>query len=79
MMGGSTLATPLSAEAQQLTKVPRIGLLGGVRTMRGSGRISGKRRSFTLAFEYQSTVNMSNLALFDYTRNVYTMMIAWSY
>jgi tetratricopeptide (TPR) repeat protein len=36
-------------------------------------------RSFTLAFEYQSTVNMSNLALFDYTRNVYTMMIAWSY
>ena len=22
---------------------------------------------------------MSNLALFDYTRNVYTMMIAWSY
>ena len=36
-------------------------------------------RSFTLAFEYQSTVNMLDLALFDYTRNVYTMMIAWSY
>ena len=35
--------------------------------------------SFTLAFEYQSTINMSNLALFDYTRNVYTMMISWSY
>jgi hypothetical protein len=36
-------------------------------------------RSFTLAFEYQSTINMSNLALFDYTRNVYTMMVSWSY
>jgi hypothetical protein len=35
--------------------------------------------SFTLAFEYQSTINMSNLALFDYTRNVYTMMVSWSY
>mgnify|MGYP003694655847 CR=1 FL=1 len=35
--------------------------------------------SFTLAFEYQSTINLSNLALFQYTRNVYTMMVVWSY
>jgi tetratricopeptide repeat protein len=35
--------------------------------------------SFTLAFEYQSTINLSNLALFQYTRNVYTMMVSWSY
>jgi tetratricopeptide (TPR) repeat protein len=35
--------------------------------------------SFTLAFEYQSTINMSNLAVFHYTRNVYTMMVSWSY
>ena len=35
--------------------------------------------SFTLAFEYQSTINLSNIALFQYTRNVYTMMIVWSY
>jgi tetratricopeptide (TPR) repeat protein len=35
--------------------------------------------SVTLAFEYQSTINNSNLALFAYTRNVYTMMISWSY
>jgi tetratricopeptide (TPR) repeat protein len=36
-------------------------------------------RSFTLAFEYQSTINLSNLAVFQYTRNVYTMMVSWSY
>ena len=35
--------------------------------------------SFTLAFEYQSTINLSNLAVFQYTRNVYTMMVSWSY
>jgi tetratricopeptide (TPR) repeat protein len=35
--------------------------------------------SFTLAFEYQSTINLSNLAVFQYTRNVYTLMISWSY
>ena len=35
--------------------------------------------NFTLAFEYQSTINLSNIAVFEYTRNVYTMMVSWSY
>jgi hypothetical protein len=36
-------------------------------------------KNFTLAFEYQSTLNLSNIAVFDYTRNVYTVMVPWSY
>ena len=36
-------------------------------------------KNFTLAFEYQSTHNLSNIAVFDYTRNVYTVMVPWSY
>jgi tetratricopeptide (TPR) repeat protein len=35
--------------------------------------------NFMLAFEYQSTINLSNIAVFAYTRNVYTMMVSWSY
>jgi tetratricopeptide (TPR) repeat protein len=35
--------------------------------------------NFTLALEYQSTINLSNIAVFDYTRNVYTLMVSWSY
>ncbi len=35
--------------------------------------------SFTLAAEYQRTMNISNIAVFDYTRNVYTLMLSWSY
>jgi tetratricopeptide (TPR) repeat protein len=35
--------------------------------------------SFTMALEYQSTINISNLPVFDYTRNVYTLMLSWSY
>jgi hypothetical protein len=35
--------------------------------------------SFTLAAEYQRTNNISNIAVFDYTRNVYTLMLSWSY
>jgi tetratricopeptide (TPR) repeat protein len=35
--------------------------------------------SFTLAAEYLRTNNISNLAVFDYTRDVYTLMLSWSY
>lgn len=34
---------------------------------------------FTLAAEYQSTVADSNLAVFDYTRNVVSLILSWSY
>jgi len=35
--------------------------------------------SFTMVAEYQRTMNISNIAVFDYTRNVYTLMLSWSY
>jgi len=35
--------------------------------------------SFTLVAEYQRTMNISNIAVFDYTRNVSTLMLSWSY
>ena len=33
----------------------------------------------SLAFTYQNTVANSNLAVFNYTRNVYTLTLTWSY
>jgi tetratricopeptide (TPR) repeat protein len=35
--------------------------------------------SFTMVAEYQRTMSISNIAVFDYTRNVYTLMLSWSY
>jgi len=35
--------------------------------------------SFTLAAEYLRTNNISNIAVYDYTRDVYTLMLSWSY
>jgi hypothetical protein len=35
--------------------------------------------SFTLAGEYQYTNNGSNLAVFDYTRNVVSLILSWVY
>ncbi len=35
--------------------------------------------NFTLAGEYQSTINHSNLAIFDYTRNVVSVILSWTY
>jgi len=35
--------------------------------------------SLTLAAEYQATKNNSNLAVFDYTRNVFSLILSWSY
>lgn len=36
-------------------------------------------RSLTLSAEFQSTINKSNLAIFDYTRNVLSLILSWSY
>ena len=36
-------------------------------------------RNFTLSGEYQVTRNSSNLHVFDYTRNVVSMILSWSY
>jgi tetratricopeptide (TPR) repeat protein len=36
-------------------------------------------RCATLSGEYQSTTAHSNLALFDYSRNVFSMILSWSY
>jgi hypothetical protein len=33
----------------------------------------------TLSGEYQSTLNISNLAVFDYTRNVFSLILSWTY
>src|SRR5437762_259295 len=35
--------------------------------------------SLTLAGEYQSTMGRSNLEIFDYTRNVFSLVLSWSY
>ncbi len=35
--------------------------------------------SLTLSAEYLSSVNDSNLAVFDYTRNVYSLILSWTY
>jgi tetratricopeptide (TPR) repeat protein len=35
--------------------------------------------SLTLGAEYQSTINRSNVAVFDYTRNVFSLILQWSY
>lgn len=35
--------------------------------------------NLTLAAEYQSTLNDSNLAVFDYTRSVFSLILQWSY
>ena len=35
--------------------------------------------SLTLSGEYQSTLNLSNVAVFDYRRNVFSMILSWSY
>ncbi|HUF92320.1 MAG TPA: hypothetical protein VMR23_08085, partial [Candidatus Limnocylindria bacterium] len=34
---------------------------------------------FTLSTQYQSTINHSNLAIFDYTRNVVSITLSWVY
>jgi tetratricopeptide (TPR) repeat protein len=36
-------------------------------------------RNFTLAAEYQRTNNSSNLEVFDYTRNVVSLILSWIY
>jgi hypothetical protein len=35
--------------------------------------------NFTLAAEYQRSDVHSNLAVFDYTRNVFTILLSWTY
>jgi tetratricopeptide (TPR) repeat protein len=34
---------------------------------------------FTVSGEYQSTLNQSNVAVFDYTRNVVSLTVTWTY
>jgi len=34
---------------------------------------------FTLSGEYQSSINESNVAVFDYTRNVVSLSLTWTY
>jgi tetratricopeptide (TPR) repeat protein len=34
---------------------------------------------FTVSGEYQSSINQSNVAVFDYTRNVVSMSVSWTY
>jgi tetratricopeptide (TPR) repeat protein len=34
---------------------------------------------FTVAAEYQSSINQSNVAVFDYTRNVVSVTLTWNY
>ncbi len=34
---------------------------------------------FTVSGEYQATINRSNVAVFDYTRNVVSLTVSWSY
>ena len=41
--------------------------------------ILGETTKMSLAFTYQNTVANSNLAVFNYTRNVYTLTLTWSY
>jgi tetratricopeptide (TPR) repeat protein len=36
-------------------------------------------RNFTLAAEYQSSINNSNIAVFDYTRDVFSLILSWAY
>jgi hypothetical protein len=36
-------------------------------------------RNLTLSAEYQSTVNNSNIDIFEYTRNVYSLILSWNY
>jgi tetratricopeptide (TPR) repeat protein len=36
-------------------------------------------QSLTLSAEYQSTINDSNIAIFQYTRNVVSLILTWSY
>jgi hypothetical protein len=33
----------------------------------------------TLSASYQNTIANSNIELFDYTRNVYSLSLSWSY
>ena len=41
--------------------------------------IFGEATRMSLALTYQNTVADSNLAVFDYTRNVYSLTLTWSY
>jgi tetratricopeptide (TPR) repeat protein len=41
--------------------------------------IFGEATKMSLALTYQNTVADSNLAVFDYARNVYTLTLTWSY
>jgi tetratricopeptide (TPR) repeat protein len=41
--------------------------------------IFGEATKISLALTYQNTVADSNLAVFDYTRNVYSLTLTWSY
>jgi tetratricopeptide (TPR) repeat protein len=41
--------------------------------------IFGESTKMSLALTYQNTVANSNLAVFNYTRNVYTLTLTWSY
>jgi len=34
---------------------------------------------FTVSGEYQSSINQSNVAVFDYTRNVVSLILSWTY
>jgi hypothetical protein len=34
---------------------------------------------FTVSGEYQSSINQSNVAVFDYTRNVVSLTLSWTY
>ena len=36
-------------------------------------------RNFTLAAEYQSTRTTSNIEVFDFNRNVFSLVLSWSY
>jgi tetratricopeptide (TPR) repeat protein len=41
--------------------------------------IFGEATRLSLAFTYQNTVANSNIAVFNYTRNVYSLTLTWSY
>ena len=62
---------------QEITQVARVEV--PLPWLKISGNPFFTERSFTLAIEYQRVDAHSNLAVFDYTRNVGSVILGWSY
>jgi hypothetical protein len=62
---------------EELTQIARVELPLRWLAIPGSSLFTDK--SFTLAGEYQRTDARSNLAAFDYTRNVISLTLSWTY